>query len=60
MNIQKSVSDYETMVFVGLRDIIKAAPLELAKLYQYNKREYDTFQAAVNNVCRSVLFSLII
>ena len=45
------MSDHETMAFVGLRDIIKVNPDELAKLYNYNKREYDTFQAVINNVC---------
>ena len=55
MNKQKSVSDYETMAFVGLRDIVQVNSYELAKLYNYNKGEYDTFQAAINNV-RYVLY----
>ena len=45
------MSDYETMAFVGLRDIVRVDASELAKLYNYNKREYQTFQAAINNVC---------
>eukprot|EP01084_Bolivina_argentea_P101979 182763_1 len=46
---QKSVSDYETMAFVGLRDIIKISDDKLAQLYNYNKREYTTFQAVITN-----------
>jgi len=49
ITLQKPVSDYETMAFVGLRDIIKISHEQLAKLYKWNKREYETFQAAVAN-----------
>ena len=36
-NIQKK--DFETMAFVGLKDIIKVPEARLAKLYGYNYRK---------------------
>eukprot|EP01084_Bolivina_argentea_P223242 377761_1 len=46
---RKAMSDHETMAFVAMRDVLNIHPNDLAKLYNYNKREYDTFQAVLNN-----------
>mmetsp|Transcript_42028 Transcript_42028/g.67563 ORF Transcript_42028/g.67563 Transcript_42028/m.67563 type:complete len:490 (-) Transcript_42028:192-1661(-) len=44
-----AVSDYETLAFVGLRDIVHIDADCLAKLYKYTKQQYQTFQAAIYN-----------
>eukprot|EP00485_Elphidium_margaritaceum_P005450 CAMPEP_0202709368 /NCGR_PEP_ID=MMETSP1385-20130828/21493_1 /ASSEMBLY_ACC=CAM_ASM_000861 /TAXON_ID=933848 /ORGANISM="Elphidium margaritaceum" /LENGTH=427 /DNA_ID=CAMNT_0049368619 /DNA_START=128 /DNA_END=1411 /DNA_ORIENTATION=+ len=54
---QNAMSDYETMAFVGLRDLLGIDPVELRNLYAYNHCEYQTFEAAINN--RNVEYSTV-